>query len=94
MTAQDLFALQLRLTTLLVEAQSVVALRMLGLSGVIPVQRGESLRMVHEKGPAIMESFFGATDAVIAGKCPDQIMLAALSPVSSKVRSNRRRLTT
>jgi hypothetical protein len=93
MHAFDLFSLQLRLTTLMFEAQSVIALRMLGLSGFIPAHRGENFRMVQEKGPAMERAFAAATKAMWAGKRPDEVLSAAMTPVSERVRSNRKRLS-
>ncbi|MFK7838228.1 MAG: antifreeze protein [Sulfitobacter sp.] len=92
MFPQDIFALQMRMTTMMVEAQSVMMLRLMGMGGMIPAHRGENNRMVAEKGPAMAQAFFDATDAMIAGKTPSHVFDAALSPVSDQVRANRRRL--
>ncbi len=89
----DLFALQVRLATLALEAQSVIALRLMGMSGIIPAHRGENSRMVHEKGTALSKSMVAATRAMAAGHRPDQVMHAALTPLSARVRANRKRLS-
>lgn len=93
MQANDLFSLQLRLTKMMMETQSVMALRIMGMSGVIPFHHGENARMVHEKGPAMAAAFTAATKAVWAGARPDEIFSAALAPVSDQVSANRKRLT-
>ncbi|MBD3665914.1 antifreeze protein [Sulfitobacter aestuariivivens] len=92
MTPFHLFALQTTLTTLMVEAQTVIALRLMGLSGVVPARRGENARMVTEKWPAMMHAGIAANQAMLAGKSPDQVMEAGLRPLSRKVRANRKRL--
>ena len=89
----DIFSLQLRLSTLMIETQSVMTLRILGISGVVPTPVGENFRMVEEKGPAMTAAFVAATNAMWAGARPDQIMSAAMVPVSDQVRSNPQRLT-
>ena len=48
--------------------------------------------MMNEKGPAMFKAYQAATQAAIAGGRPDQILTAAMVPVSKKVRANRRRL--
>lgn len=92
MFPNDLFSLQLKMTTLMVETQTVMALRLMGMSGAIPAKHGENERMVDEKGPAMAKAFAAGTKAMMQGKRPDQIMSAAMGPVSKRVTSNRKRL--
>lgn len=92
MFPSDLFSLQLKLTTLMAEAQTVMALRLLGMSGIIPARHDENERMLGEKGPAMAKAFAAGSKVMMAGGRPDQIMLAAMTPVSSRVTSNRKRL--
>ncbi|MDF3414488.1 antifreeze protein [Sulfitobacter sp. M57] len=92
MFPSDLFSLQLKLTTLMAETQTVMALRLMGMSGAIPAKRGENQRMVDEKGPAMAKAFAAANKAMLEGRRPDQIMTAAIAPVSRRVTSNRKRL--
>ncbi|KIN75020.1 Antifreeze protein, type I [Sulfitobacter noctilucae] len=93
MQPYDLFKLQLNLTTLMMETQTVMALRVMGMSGVIPAHRGENDRMVSEKGPAMAKAFHAATKAAFAGARPDQVLSAAMVPVSKRVSANRKRLS-
>lgn len=93
MTPQALLALQFKLGTLLIETQSVMALRMMAMGGLIPSRPGENMRMVSEKGPAWAKSFMAASEAMMSGGRPDQIAHAAIDPVSRRVRSNRKRLS-
>jgi hypothetical protein len=92
MFPSELFSLQLKMTTLMAETQTVMALRLLGMSGAIPAKHGENERMVDEKGPAMAKAFAAGTKAMMAGQRPDQIMSAAMAPVSKRVTSNRKRL--
>lgn len=93
MTPHALFDVQMKWTTLMLEAQTVMALRLMAMSGMIPARPGETTRMVAEKGPAMGRAFADATEAMMRGKNPDEIMIAAMAPIGRKVRSNRKRLT-
>jgi len=85
----DLFV---RGSHLFIEAQTVIALRLLGLAGLWPVGDDESRRMVSEKGPAWAEAASAAQGAAFAGARADEVMLAAIGPLSREARSNRTRL--
>lgn len=93
MSPQSLFALQLKFGTLMMETQTVMTLRMLAMAGIIPARPGENARMVNEKGPAMIKAYAAATDAIMKGQRPEQIMNAAMTPVSQRVHSNRKRLS-
>lgn len=92
MTPQAFFALQLKFGSLMLETQTVMALRLLAMGGVIPARPGENARMINEKAPAMTKSFMAASEAMMLGKRPEEVMNAAMAPVSRKVRSNRKRL--
>lgn len=92
-TPFDYWLLGLRMTHMLVEAQTVVALRMMGMAGGWPVSATENTRMVNEKGPAFIKAAGAATAAAMKGRRPDQIVDAALRPIGLKTRSNARRLS-
>ena len=93
MPNNEIFSLHMRMTTLMLEAQSVMALRLLGMSGVISTPEGENARMLEEKGPTMALAFGAATQAMMAGQNPNQIISAAITPVSDRVTSNRKRLS-
>lgn len=93
MPNNDFFALQMRMATLMFDAQSVMTLRMMGMTGMIPTPEGENLRMMEEKGPAMAQAIDAATQAIMAGQSPNQILHAAITPVSDRVASNRKRLS-
>ncbi len=86
-------ALGVQSAQLLVEAQTVMALRMLGMAGLWTVSPAESTRMVFEKPDAFIRSASAATGAMLAGKRPDQVAAAAIKPLRRKTRANSRRLT-
>lgn len=92
MSPLSLLNLNLGLATLLLEAQTVVALRLLGLSGAIPSHPGELHRMISEKPAAYTEAWLRAAEAVVAGESADMIIKAATRPLHRKVRANKRRL--
>jgi hypothetical protein len=92
MYINDMFALQIQMATLMVDTQTVMTLRMMGMAGAIPAHEGENDRMVDEKGPAMAKAMAAGTKAMMAGARPDQIMSAAMTPVSNRVSSNRKRL--
>ncbi len=77
---------------LVFEAQSVVAMRMLGLAGLWRMHPSEPMRMVAEKPAAFLSSAGAVANATLAGKAPEQVAAAALKPYRRKTRSNSRRL--
>jgi len=77
---------------LLAEAQMVVALRLAGMAGVWPVGMDEAHRMVSEKGPALMGAATDAHSAALAGQRLDEIVIAAITPLTGAARDNRVRL--
>jgi ABC-type uncharacterized transport system permease subunit len=93
MNPLNMLALNAQFTSLLVDTQAVMTLRILGMAGAMPHASGENSRMVKEKGPTMAQAYKAATHAAMAGGSPDQIMTAAMAPVSEKVRANRKRLT-
>jgi len=87
-----LLSLQSQMTTLMLDTQTVMALRLMGMSGAIPARRGENNRMVAEKAPAMVDAYTAGAKAAMAGRTPDQIISAVMAPLSKKVRANRKRL--
>lgn len=78
---------------LLAEAQMVVALRLAGMAGVWPVGMDEAHRMVSEKGPALIGAATDAQTVALSGQRLDQILLAAITPLTGAARDNRIRLS-
>ncbi len=92
MTPFTLMSLWANAAALLTESHTVISLRLMAISGLIPQSPGENERMVAEKLPALTKSHAAAGQALMAGQRFDQVMEAALAPLSSKVRANRKRL--
>ena len=86
-------ALSFKAFQLGIEAQSVVALRMMRLaSGGVGTQ-AEMGRMVVEKASAVAEAQFAATTAAAAGNKDHVIAEKALKVFRKRVRANRQRLS-
>jgi hypothetical protein len=77
---------------MMAEAQSVIAMRTMGMAGLWNVSPGENARMVAEKGHAMRDAGFAATRAILLGKGPAAVAEAALKPIRRKTRSNAKRL--
>lgn len=88
----NLFTFNLRILSMWMDTQTVMTLRLMGLSGAIPARRGETRRMVAEKGPAMGRAYAAGVQATMAGKRPDEIVDATLAPLGRRVRANRKRL--
>ncbi len=82
----------LQLGSLVAESQQVIAYRTLGMAGIWPIAPSETSRMVNEKGPAFMQSWWGASRAAMGGAAPDRVLDAWTGPLEHKARSNRKRL--
>lgn len=91
-TPFDLWQAGFRMAQLGVEAQAVMAMRLMGLGGAWNTPFDEGWRMLREKPDAYVESWGRATEAAMRGKPPTRIMSAALDPLTRRTSSNRRRL--
>lgn len=89
----ELMNLQMRTARMMAEAQTVIAMRMLGLAGILPAAKGENRRMIAEKQAAYANAGMAAAGAMMAGATPLQAWSAALSPIGRTTRANSRRLT-
>lgn len=74
------------------EAQAVIALRTAGMMGLWATKPQEMTRMVHEKPTAMLDAWFSASRAFMAGSTPDTVMRAAMKPIGLKTGANARRL--
>ena len=75
------------------EAQAVIAMRLMGLSGFWRVAPDESSRMVMEKPASFAAATSAAMAAATAGKRADKVMAAAITPLRKKTSANARRLS-
>lgn len=75
------------------DVQFVIAMRVMGLSGVWSVPDGEHNDMIHEKLPAFTEAMVAGTLTAFSGRGPDRVMQAVIEPLSQKASANRARLS-
>ena len=87
-----LLGTSVRVATLALEAQAVVAYRAMGMAGIWAVCQSEKRLMIEEKPPDFLESWLAAGFAVMGMKPPLVVLEAALSPLSRTTRANRERL--
>jgi predicted lipoprotein len=88
-----LYRTQMAMMSLAAEANTVIALRTLGMMGLWNVARDEDQRMVSEKTDAFAKSAIAAGAAMARGASPDQIAMAAIRPLRHKTKPNVARLT-
>ncbi len=77
---------------MMAEAQSVIAMRMMGMAGLWNVTKAENARMVAEKSDAIREAGMAAAGAMMRGQSPLAVAVAAMKPVKRRTGANARRL--
>ena len=77
---------------MLMEAQAVMSMRMMGMMGLWSVTPQENTRMVTEKMEAMVKSATDAGRVTMRGGSPDEIAAAAIAPVRKATRANSRRL--
>lgn len=89
----DLWRTQMTFMTLAAEAQTVIAMRTLGMMGLWNTGAGENKRMVDEKTDAFAKAAIATAGAIARGARPDQIAMAGMRPLRQKTRPNVARLT-
>ena len=77
---------------MMAEANMVIAMRLMGMSGMWRVNPAENARMVTEKTDAAIASSAAMSRAIMAGHSPTKVALAAMKPVRDKTRANATRL--
>lgn len=92
MTPAQMINLSLKTGIMLMEAQMVIGMRMLGMAGLWRVTPSEATRMSSEKVSAATQSAIVASQAILSGKSPAVIAESALNPVARRTRSNVKRL--
>jgi hypothetical protein len=89
----DLFRPMLVMTQMMMEAQAVIALRLMGMAGAWPMAAGEPLRMVTEKARAAQDAGLAMARAAGSGASAGKVMLAGVKPVRRRTKANVGRLT-
>ncbi len=92
MTPAQMISLSLKTGMMLMEAQMVIGMRLMGMAGFWRVLPSENTRMSSEKVSAISQSAVAASTAMLAGRSPVKIAEAALKPVARTTKSNVKRL--
>lgn len=92
MTPTQMISLSFKTGMMLMEAQMVIGMRMMGMAGLWRVLPSENARMSSEKVAAYGQSAVAATTAAMTGKSPVQVAEAALKPVARATKSNVKRL--
>lgn len=75
------------------EAQKVIAMRMMGMAGAWNTAPAETGRMVAEKTDAMIEASAATMRAMARGAGPAAVAMAALRPVRARTRANAARLS-
>ncbi len=88
----DAVRLTMQTGMMLAEANMVIAMRLMGMSGLWRVTPAENDRMVQEKTDAAVAAGNDMGRAILAGQNPAKVALAGLKPVRAKTRANAARL--
>ncbi|WP_167767012.1 antifreeze protein [Jannaschia formosa] len=89
----QVFRLQMQTARMMVEAQTVIGMRMMGMAGLMPAAQGETLLMVTEKQTAFADAWMAGAQAMLSGASPGQVYGKALAPIGRATSANSRRLT-
>ena len=92
MNPLDMWSTSLEVGMMALEAQAVIAMRLMGMAGVWSVTKTETSRMVTEKSAAMTKSMMNAGTATMRGASPEKIVAEAIKPYRQKTRANSRRL--
>jgi hypothetical protein len=92
MTPVQMISLSLKTGMMLMEAQMVIGMRMMGMAGLWRVHPSETARMSSEKVSSATQSAVAASTAIMTGKSPSFIAEAALKPIARRTKSNVKRL--
>lgn len=92
MTPTQMLSLTFRTGMMLMEAQMVIGMRMMGMMGLWRILPAETARMGLEKVAAVGEAAAAVSKAALTGKPPAFIAEVALKPIARRIRSNVKRL--
>lgn len=86
-------ALGAEATRMMLDAQSVIAMRMAGMMGLRDLPADETHRMISEKQAALIKATLATQKALLSGSRPDQVMRAGMKPFRKAAGKNVRRLS-
>ena len=92
-TPEDLAAASVSMAAMMLEAQSVIGMRVLGMMGLRHMEPGESMLMVHEKTNAMTDVHNAMAQAFLNGEGPGGIAVAGITPLRDRTRANAKRLS-
>lgn len=92
-TPMDFWVTGFEAARLGLEANTVIALRTMGMAGLWAMKPAETLRMVAEKQAAFPASATAAGEALAKGHGPLDVARAAMRPLQAKTGPNARRLS-
>jgi hypothetical protein len=81
-----------QISMMMMEAQSVISMRLMGMAGLWSVSPQENTRMVTEKMKAMLKSATDSGSVTIRGGSADEITAAAIAPMRNATRANSKRL--
>lgn len=82
----------IEMSLMMIEAHSVITMRLMGIAGLWPVTPRENSRMVTEKLVALLKSATDTQKVAMNGGSPEAIAAAAIAPLRKATRANSRRL--
>jgi hypothetical protein len=92
MTPAQMINLSVATNLMLVEAQMVIGMRVMGMMGLWRVLPSETARMSSEKVAAMGQAAAASSRAMLAGKPPALVAQAALKPIRRHTAANVKRL--
>lgn len=82
----------IQMTMMMMEAQAVITMRLMGMAGIWSVAPQENQRMMTEKVDAMVKSANNVSRVALNGGTADEITAAAIAPVRRATRANSKRL--
>ena len=77
---------------IMIEAHTVINMRLMGMAGLWSVAPQENTRMVTEKLEAMVQASTDAGMVTLRGGSPDEIAAAVIAPIRKATRANAKRL--
>jgi vacuolar-type H+-ATPase subunit F/Vma7 len=92
-TPMDYWTNVMQVGCVMAEAQTVIAMRLMGAMGLWSVEETENRQMLNEKLFAFAKGTTDAAFAAMSGKSPDVVTALAIKPIRQTTRANQRCLT-
>ena len=92
-TPMDYWTNAIQCGCVMVEAQTAIAMRLMGVMGLWSVPETENRQMLNEKLFAFAKGTTDASLAAMSGKSPDVVTALAINPIRQTTRANQKRST-